>query len=418
MKNRLLKNFILILILLSRFLSYGQEQHVVELHPVTDVDSYGSLTCPVYEVMFNDEFFHKGKKYKIKLPDTRAMYGITFSHFDGIKGKISPHNITILIKDFKTSNPTFYMDKNDNLDFTDDDPPKQFCDTTIRHHNQNYRFVPFSINNPDNSNKTYNFYLKEISNTTGLNFKRNTIKLSKRENVADVEYWLSIIRFNRVGGELKLGEQKFQLIVHDYYCSTNYRSKGNFIFAVELNRENSDISKWVIREETVIALGDKIFDIKVDRFGTKAILTETKDGVKLPYRKNDKIFNFPVKLLNGGEIMIKDYLNKDKYLLLYFWGTWCAPCKQIQPSLKEFYINNRDQIEIIGIAVNSTKDDVLEYVENYDIPWINSIPSKNDLGSIMTKLNVQGVPSFVLIDQDGIMRSEDTSLYVIENMFK
>ena len=418
MKIRLFKCLIIIQILISGNSSFGQEEYVVDLHPVTDINSYGSHYRPVYEVLFNDVFYYKDKKYKIILPDEIALYGITFAHFDGIKGRISPQEITILIKDFKTSNPTFYMDKNDNLDFTDDDPPKQFCDTLIRHHDLNSRYVPYSINNPDNSNKSYNFYLKENSDTTGLNFLRNTLKILSKEKVADVVYWLSSIRLNRVKGELKLGKETFQIFVHDYYCSTNYSSNGNMIFTIRLSEKDSSIDKWKIKDETVIALGDNIYKIEVDHLGTKAILVQTKDNENLPYRKNDKIFDFPVILLDGSKTRIEDYLNKDKYLLLYFWGTWCAPCKRELPRLKEFYIKNHDQIEIVGIAVNSKKAAVLEYIEKNDIEWVNSIPSKKNLGSIMTKLNVQGVPSFILVNQDGIITSEDTGLFTIENMFK
>lgn len=416
MKNRIYTYIAIFTILFSGNISYGQEGLLVDLQPLTDIDGYGFSTTPVHEGISNGVFYHRNKKYKITLPDENASYGITFAYFKGIKGEIRPNDITILIKDFKTSDPTFYMDKNDNLDFTDDDPPKQFCDSLIRHHGQNYKYVPFSINNPNNSNKSYHFYLKERHDTTGLNFLKNTIKLSGKEKVADVEYWLSTIRFNRVRGELKLGIKTFEIIVEDYYCSTNYSSKGNVIYTHKLKEELSRNDKWHMQDETIIALGDHNYKVEVDPLGTKAVLTKITENTKLRYRKNDKIFDFSIVTLNGSKKNMRDYLHNDKQVLLYFWGTWCAPCKQLLPDLKEFYRNNHKQIEIVGMT-NGKKEKVLEYIKKNEIEWVNSIPNKKDLGSIMTKLNVTGYPSFILVDKDGFIKSEDTSLYFIINMF-
>ena len=48
--------------------------------------------------------------------------------------------------------------------------------------------------------------------------------------------------------------------------------------------------------------------------------------------KNEKV-NDNEKIISGSE---------NKILLLNFWATWCAPCKEEMPSLDKFNVKNPD----------------------------------------------------------------------------
>jgi thiol-disulfide isomerase/thioredoxin len=42
---------------------------------------------------------------------------------------------------------------------------------------------------------------------------------------------------------------------------------------------------------------------------------------------------------------------KGKVVLIDFWGSWCVPCRQSHPSMKEMYAKYKDRgLEIIGVA--------------------------------------------------------------------
>ena len=49
--------------------------------------------------------------------------------------------------------------------------------------------------------------------------------------------------------------------------------------------------------------------------------------------------------------------NKGKYVVLDFWGTWCKPCMEEMPKLKEFLKATKDKVELVGIAVGDQKKD-------------------------------------------------------------
>jgi len=78
----------------------------------------------------------------------------------------------------------------------------------------------------------------------------------------------------------------------------------------------------------------KMISEKIDRLKATAIEQNAKD-----FSKKDK---------NGTTISLSSL--KGKYVLLDFWGSWCAPCRKNNPHLKKLYQAYKDQgFEILGI---------------------------------------------------------------------
>ena len=64
--------------------------------------------------------------------------------------------------------------------------------------------------------------------------------------------------------------------------------------------------------------------------------------------------DFTLRSLNGDSISLKDY--RGKIVLLDFWATWCAPCRQSIPELVELQKKYRDQgVAVIGISMDDPK---------------------------------------------------------------
>jgi thiol-disulfide isomerase/thioredoxin len=90
-----------------------------------------------------------------------------------------------------------------------------------------------------------------------------------------------------------------------------------------------------------------------------------------------------------------------KYVLLDFWGTWCIPCKETVPGLKDFH-TKYPNLEMLSIALDDKLDVVINYLKNEEITWSNIFEDRRTTqGKIADVYNVQEYPTFILLDPKG-----------------
>ena len=104
------------------------------------------------------------------------------------------------------------------------------------------------------------------------------------------------------------------------------------------------------------------------------------------------------------EVNLINFKNKN-YVLLDFWASWCIPCRQSTPALIRTYNLYKEKgLEIISISVDDNEKAWKEAVLKDKIPWLNIITgSKPNTQSLRTLYNVTPVPTYILIDKDGII---------------
>jgi len=77
--------------------------------------------------------------------------------------------------------------------------------------------------------------------------------------------------------------------------------------------------------------------------------------------------SFSVSNLKGGQLSLEDY--KDKVVLINFWATWCAPCKEEIPDFVEVYNDLSDKgFVVLGIALDN-KALVSEFAKKLNITY-------------------------------------------------
>ena len=102
--------------------------------------------------------------------------------------------------------------------------------------------------------------------------------------------------------------------------------------------------------------------------------------------------------VNEKMIRLKDY--KGSVVLLNFWATWCAPCKEEMPSLDALKINpNFDNLEILPINIG--KDSLYKsekFFEDLEIKHLN-IYFDNPV-TLANELGLRGLPTTILFNKD------------------
>ncbi|MEO9022389.1 MAG: TlpA disulfide reductase family protein [Ginsengibacter sp.] len=109
------------------------------------------------------------------------------------------------------------------------------------------------------------------------------------------------------------------------------------------------------------------------------------------------VANFILPDPSGKKVDFADL--KGKYVLIDFWASWCSPCRQSFPHMREVYKKYKsDKFEIYSISIDESKAAWLKAVKEENNPWLQSLDTKN----ISQKgFAVTGVPSTFLIDPQG-----------------
>lgn len=128
---------------------------------------------------------------------------------------------------------------------------------------------------------------------------------------------------------------------------------------------------------------------------------------KLKYFKQSKVGsaapNFILKDINDKTISLADFKNK-KYILIDFWASWCAPCLEELPYIKELYKKYRHQgFEIISITRDKESDSWKNAVIKNKIESWKHISLVENQSKIDTEYFVYGIPHKVLIDKNGVI---------------
>jgi thiol-disulfide isomerase/thioredoxin len=107
---------------------------------------------------------------------------------------------------------------------------------------------------------------------------------------------------------------------------------------------------------------------------------------------------FRSKDINGKPVIFTG--NSDKYILLNVWATWCVPCIEELPALKEINSKYCDKVKIISISIDKSRTDLLRGIKKYGITWTNIFGDHN-----ITNLygGEAAIPLLYLINKDGII---------------
>jgi len=111
----------------------------------------------------------------------------------------------------------------------------------------------------------------------------------------------------------------------------------------------------------------------------------------------------------GAKFDLAQY--KGKVVLVDFWATWCGPCRELIPDLKEMYQKyHAEGFEIVGVDLDSTPSDLSDFLDKEKLPWINVVGEEKD-GQLQfplaEKYGIQAIPATFLVGKDGKIAAFD-----------
>ncbi|MDC3061741.1 TlpA family protein disulfide reductase [Candidatus Pelagibacter sp.] len=127
---------------------------------------------------------------------------------------------------------------------------------------------------------------------------------------------------------------------------------------------------------------------------------ETTDFKNLIIKKDQKKYE-DLSFLDADkkQVNLDDY--RGKLVLLNFWASWCAPCKEEMPSLDSLQSNkNLNNLQIFPINVGQDNEKkAKDFFEELDIKTLNIYFDTTI--TLAKKFQLRGIPTTILISKDG-----------------
>jgi peroxiredoxin/Tfp pilus assembly protein PilF len=109
-----------------------------------------------------------------------------------------------------------------------------------------------------------------------------------------------------------------------------------------------------------------------------------------------------------GEYISLDEL-KGKVVLLDFWGTWCPPCVESVPGLRDLNKRFAKETSFVMISVSSDGDEDKwkDFIAKERMVWVQYLDREH---KVQRAFRVDRFPTYILLDADGVIRYRSSGM--------
>ena len=108
----------------------------------------------------------------------------------------------------------------------------------------------------------------------------------------------------------------------------------------------------------------------------------------------NKIADIELRSLQNEKFFTNDDFKNNKYTLINFWASWCAPCRVEHPYL--MMLSKYQHLKILGINFKDKKINALKFLEELGDPY--HYLAKDSSGKQSVNFGIYGIPESILID--------------------
>ena len=111
------------------------------------------------------------------------------------------------------------------------------------------------------------------------------------------------------------------------------------------------------------------------------------------------ISEISLNLFNEKNTLNTNELRKNKFTLINFWASWCAPCRIEHPILLK--LKNEKNLKLLGVNFKDKKKNALEFLKSFGDPYDDL--ARDEFGKYSVDFGIYGIPESILINKDLII---------------
>lgn len=172
-----------------------------------------------------------------------------------------------------------------------------------------------------------------------------------------------------------------------------YTNEPNDLYISDVAESSTDASSNPKRRFSpfaIVVIVATVLLIAVVAYGIYQNQLDTRSSGEAP--------DFALKTYDGDTINLSDF-EGNTVVVINFWQSNCAPCHDEAPMLVRVYNEYKSKgVEFIGVNAKDPDKLALEYIDQYDIAYINGL----DIGDkIQKSFRTTGYPETFIIDREG-----------------
>ena len=195
----------------------------------------------------------------------------------------------------------------------------------------------------------------------------------------------------------------YNVLMPQFQLNMDKFSKEAFEF-VQSNKDNLagfyaagtiDQNKY---EQQLIVYADEIKS-KFPKNGAVKSFVAKMQGLK-PVSIGQFAPDFQLPDQTGKEFKLSDF--NGKYILLDFWASWCAPCRDENPNIVKQYEKFKSKnFMVLGVSLDDDRAAWLKAIKDDQLNWPHLSELKRWDGKVTLQYKVEGIPASFILDPEG-----------------
>lgn len=170
-----------------------------------------------------------------------------------------------------------------------------------------------------------------------------------------------------------------------------------------------------VAEQEIIAYAEEIKDEFVDNRYVSQFKEETEKLKRLAVGQlAPEIVSFTP---TNKEVKLSDF--KGSHVLVDFWASWCAPCRQENPNIVKQYEMYKDKgFTVFGVSLDNNPGSWMRAIEDDKLNWMQVSDLQAWSSDLIESYRIRSIPTSYLLDPEGKIIAKNLRGKELEHFLK